>query len=441
MRNHLQNAAWGVLDYVTYPLGMLLLAPIILRNMGTAAYGVWTVAATVVSIGSIIASGFGDANIQQVADKRGRSRHEDLLTIVRCMTGIHLLLATVLAALVWALAPHLATDVVTTPGLLRSDCLRSLELASALLWVRAMESVCISTQRAYTRYGPAVRISLLARVLSLVAAAVLSYTAHSVTAMLVAALAFNVIGTCWQYVQLRNLLGGRTLRPAFHSRILKSLMAFGAFSWLLSVSGLIFSQADRLYLGVSSGAVAVASYALCTQLAQPIYGITASGLHFLFPYLAERRASHSVSNLHSAVLTGFACNLLFVAAASTGLLLFGPTLLRIWGGKQIATDAAPLLPIIVAGTALLAINVTATYSLYAFGRVRIVTAVNLAGGALMFLLMFHLTPRLGSPGLAYARLGYALITLGLYLPLIREGTSGHIADTSLDAVQTAWEKI
>ena len=70
MRAHLSNAAFGVLDYAAYPVGMLLVAPIMLRNLGIAQYGIWAVATAAVNTGSIIASGFGDANIQHVATGR-----------------------------------------------------------------------------------------------------------------------------------------------------------------------------------------------------------------------------------------------------------------------------------------------------------------------------------------------------------------------------------
>ena len=71
MKTHLSNAIYGVLDYGTYPIGMLVVAPVVLHNLGVDRFGVWTVANAAVSAGSIIASGFGDANIQHVASRRG----------------------------------------------------------------------------------------------------------------------------------------------------------------------------------------------------------------------------------------------------------------------------------------------------------------------------------------------------------------------------------
>ena len=68
--------------------------------------------------------------------------------------------------------------------------------------------------------------------------------------------------------------------------------------------------------------------------------------------------------------------------------------------------------------ALLGLNVTGYYTLLAFGRVRTVTWLNLAGGAAMLLVMAFLTPRAGIRGIAIARLVYGQITLFMYGPVV-----------------------
>jgi O-antigen/teichoic acid export membrane protein len=117
------------------------------------------------------------------------------------------------------------------------------------------------------------------------------------------------------------------------------------------------------------------------------------------------------------VLVALACNLLFVVGATAILMHFGQRILLTWAGADIARSSTAIFPVIVWSSALLALNVTGTYSLLAFGRVRVVTWVNLAAGATMLLLMTWLLPRFGAYGLALARLSYGSITLLLYLPL------------------------
>jgi O-antigen/teichoic acid export membrane protein len=158
-------------------------------------------------------------------------------------------------------------------------------------------------------------------------------------------------------------------------------------------------------------------------MAQPIFGFAASGLHFLLPYLSNRNASLSSASLNRPVTIAFACNLAFVAVTTGLLLTLGGRILQAWAGPVIARDAAPVMAMIIWSSALLGLNVTATYTLLALGRVRIVTWFNLAGGAVMLLLMLYLTPRLGIRGIAIARLSYPLVPLFLYIPLLRHLSS------------------
>jgi O-antigen/teichoic acid export membrane protein len=118
-------------------------------------------------------------------------------------------------------------------------------------------------------------------------------------------------------------------------------------------------------------------------------------------------------------MIAFACNALFVGVTTAALLILGERILLVWVGATIAQAAAPILSLVTWSSALLGLNVTATYALLALGRVRTVTWFNMAGGAVMLLTMLLLTPRLGVLGIAIARLSYAVIPLLLYIPLLR----------------------
>jgi O-antigen/teichoic acid export membrane protein len=355
--------------------------------------------------------------------------------------GINLMLGIVFAALGWMLSPLAAARVSgSSPALLQS-CLWSLRIACVMLVVRAIESVCISTQRAFERYGAAVRISIVARLLALAVVAGLTFLGHSVVAIMGATCLLTLAGLGLQLIRLKRLLGADSLMPAFDRGAMHALMSFGAFCWLQAVSGVVFSQVDRLTLGVSLGAAAVASYALCAQMAQPIFGVAASGLHFLFPYLSNRSASMSPAALRRSLLIAFAFNLVFVAVSAGALLLLGNRILHAWAGAEIARSAASIMPVIVWSSALLGLNATAIYALLALGHVRIVTGLNLASGAIMLLLMFYLTPRFGILGIAFARLSYALISLLLYIPLLGHFLGRPVSRGNLRALQPVKEEL
>jgi O-antigen/teichoic acid export membrane protein len=419
MRTHLSNAAYGVVDYLAYPAAMLVAAPVVLHHLGVAQYGVWVVATAVASTGAIVASGFGDANIQYVASVRAQGNADAMRCAVQSMVGINLLLGGVFAMTAWMLAPLLARHLAPSDLSLQMACLWSLRIAGMLILVRAVESVCISTHRAFELYGAAVRTSILARLLAQAAAIVLAVRGLGLIGIMIATAFFLVAGTAVQLVRLRRHLKGISLLPAFDREATTALLGFGVFSWLQAVSSVVFNQADRLVLGVSLGATAVTAYAFCVQMAQPIYGIAASGLHFLFPYLSGRQATAPARYLRRPILIAFAWNLFFVAFATALVLLFGRQVLHLWVGGAIARSSESVLAPVVWSFALLGLNVTGYYALLAFGRVRTVTWLSLAGGLAMLLMMGWLSPREGVFGIAAARLSYGGLTLSLYYPLFR----------------------
>lgn len=413
------NAIYGILDYLAYPVGMLLAAPFALRALGAGQYGIWMMAVSAVSTGAIIASGFGDANIRYVAMHRAKGSDEQLLRAVRGTMGIHLLLGSAMAVLGWLLAPAATQRIVASIPSLYPECLWSLRIAALLMLVRAVESVCVSTQRAFQRYGEAVRISVIARLLCLLSAAVLPFVTHRATSVLIATALLSAVSVVLQLLRLGTLLNTSNLLPAFNRDATKDLMHFGVFSWIQSVSGLLFGQVDRLVVGVALGAVAVSSYALCVQLAQPIYGLAASGLHFLFPRVAAEQALGNRRAIRSSVVLAFLSNLILVAAGTAFLLIFGKPILHLWGGEPMSRAGGIVLVPIVWSTALSGLAVSGCYSMLALGRAGLVTTLTLIGGAAMSLSMPWLLHHHGIFGVACSRLFFGPVTLVIYLPLMQ----------------------
>ena len=415
MRAHVSNAAYGMLDYLAYPVGLLVVTPLALSHLGLARYGVWMFATAVLGAGSIMASGFGDANIRQVALARGSGNRSHLLTSVRNTMGIHAMLGVALGLVAWMLAPLLARHVGAADPGLREETLWSLRITSPVILVRALETVAVSTLRAFERYGAAIGWSLLARLASLAVVA-LPVLGRSVSVIMGATALLVTAALCLQFRQLYRLLEA-PLWPSFERGQARALFSFGIFCWIQAVSTVLFGQADRLMTGIFVGAASVASYALCAQLAQPVAGVVASGLHFLFPFIAARSVQGSFASLGRAVALAFAANFLLVALAAGALLLFGFHILLLWSGPAAAAAGRPLLPLLVLGTAAQGISVTGSYTLLALGRVRVVTLLNLAAGAAMLCAAPWLLGRFGVTGMAMARFFCGLSTLLVYVPL------------------------
>ena len=329
MRKHLTNATYGVLDYASYPIAMLLVAPIVLRRLGAAEYGLWILCASVISAGGILASGFCDAAMQRIARLRGVEKVDTAAGTVRGLLTINLISGVILLLFSYGLLRRLRritwrlTHITSV-----KECVYSLRMSGAWIVLRALESVGVIAHRAFEEYRGSVQISVASRLVTLASAAVLATVGYRVPAILVATGAALALGVFLQLRGLRSYFGPVSLWPTFDREELRLLVRPGMFVWVQSACGVIFGQLDRILLAVSFGAAALAPYALCVQFAAPIFGLSASGLHFLYPLMSRKAPNASGAVLQQLVAKSFACNLLVVAVPSILLLAFGGRVIR-----------------------------------------------------------------------------------------------------------------
>ena len=316
------NAFYGVADYLALPIGMLLAAPFLLKHLGTAQYGVWVLASAAVSSGGIVSGSFGDAVIKYVGDCRGRKDWPGVTRIVRNMISVNLTLSGLLAMLLWYLAPYVTRHVVKADPELQTICLESLRIGSGLLLIRSIESVFINTLRAFETYGPTVRVSIGSRAAILVSAIVLAKSGHDVVWILVATLLISASSTVGQALALRNKIGNFSPIPLWHRNTVSDIAAFGTFSWLQAISGVVFSHADRFFVGFFMGAPAVAYYGLCVQAAQLIHGLILANA-FLIPSPQYPLPSCTPSDIRCKVALAFKVNVALVAISALPLLVLG----------------------------------------------------------------------------------------------------------------------
>src|SRR5215469_14176474 len=413
-RSSLANAMYGVGDYVAQPVAMLLAALFLLNRLGLPQYGLWMLAAAAVSGASLVCTGFGDAALKYASVYRGRENKAKLEQVLRVNLTINLVLSCMLAALIWCGSPLAANNWFQIDVPLRAAATVVFRIGSLILVVRSVESVFTGALRAHERYGPSVQISVLSRVAIVVCACALVWRGHGIIAIMVATFAFVTASAILQITATWMVIGPMSMVPAIDRDAFLEVFGFGCYSWLQAVAGCIFSQADRMLIGVLLGTSAVASYSVCIQAAQPIHGLIAAGLHFVFPHLSARLSTTQATELKTVVRFIFRLNLALAVVLCVPFVLLSELLLRLWIGPEFAHQTWILLSLIAAGFGLLGLNVTGHYALLALGQARLVSLLNLAGGTAMLLAMILLAPRFGLVGVAVGRLLYGPVTLLMY---------------------------
>jgi len=415
-RAGLVNGTFGVADYIAQPLGMLIAAPLLIRSLGISQYGVWMVASAMVGAGNILASGFGDAAVKHLSECRGRNDREGMGQVMGSVLTINLLLGSLMACLLWVLAPS-AVHIMKIDAGMRSVAVKAFRIGAALLVMRSMESVFVGVLRAFENYRPAVQITSVIRLMTIAAAVILAMNTRSILAIMMATLCLSGCGVALLAFSIHVNIGSVPLLPSWNTGTVRSVMSFACFSSVQGLSGMAFNQADRLIIGALLGPMEVGYYSVCAQATQPIHGIVASGLHFLFPHLSARSNSTARGDFRRIVVSALWCNVAVVTLLSLPLVLFSKALLTAWMGSSFAGHTFFLLSLLALASGFLALNVTPHYALLALGHVRYVTVLNLVAGVVMLLAMALLVPRFGLAGAAFGRLVYGPITWLMYVKL------------------------
>src|SRR6201998_1017009 len=118
------------------------------------------------------------------------------------MLGINLLLGCTLAFSAWIAAPYAAPHVAVAHQTSARECLISLRIASVLILIRSVETVSVSTQRAFEQYRGTVQISTAVRLPSPRAPGVLRFFGGGKIKLLPATGGFLALGT---HLQFRHL--------------------------------------------------------------------------------------------------------------------------------------------------------------------------------------------------------------------------------------------
>jgi O-antigen/teichoic acid export membrane protein len=430
-RGGVVNAAFGVLEYLAQPLGMLLAARFLIHRLGLSQYGMWMLASATVGAAGLLSTGFGDATIRYASFFRGRGEPLRVNQVVGGTILINLVLSTAVALALWALAPYAVHHWFTIEPELQSACVRALQVGSAILVVRSIDSVFVNVLRAFEQYRPAVEIAVCGRAATIVAAVWLVAKGNGVVSIMVATLVIATVGMILQATAVRARVGPVPLLPAWHGNALAGLFSFGSFSWLQGLSGIVFNQADRLIVGALLGTSSVAYYSVCTQAAQPIHGFIASGLHFLFPHLSARNSSAERAALQPLVSRAFWLNTILVLLLSLPVVLLSKPLLVLWMGPAFAQHTWVILTLLAIGFGLLGLNVTGHYTLLAFGEAKYVTYLNLVAGAITLIAIGVLIPRFGLVGAAAGRLLYGPITWIMYFRIRKFIPDQNLSDASV----------
>lgn len=317
---HIKKPAWALVENVTYPVLMLLATPMLLAALGPEEFGLSALAIAILALVGPTSLGLGTATVKFVSSHRGRGQMDESILVVQRTLALSMLTAATVLGLGLALADVVAYRLFPSMGDADRVAL-VLRLAAGVLAIGQVDIVFTSALRGCERFDVTARLEVGFRLASITLSVALAVLFHSTIIMLWGALALAVIVCCVKGYIVSRVLCGPVWRPTLKGALNGSLLQFAGWSWIQSNAGAIFQILDRIIVGSVLGAATLASYTVCTQLAQQVHALPAAALATLFPLISRKLGAGQTRDVRR--IENFSIAVSFVIIVPLCLVLLG----------------------------------------------------------------------------------------------------------------------
>ena len=332
-----RSVAYGV----DAAIGLLIL-PFNIAHLGTTAYGIWMLSASITVYFSMLDLGYGGALVRFVASYRARRDAHGLNEILSTLLVVFIAVGVIAYALAALVAFNLDLLFKLTPDQAATGrtLLLIVGVNVAVRFVFGLYgSVVVGFQQYHLNNVTSIVTSLAVAlvnvlvllagygVVELVAATtlvrLLAYGVYRLNAYRV----FPALELRWQYVRLSRL---------------REVSEFGAFMFLLEWAYRLNYSADILVIGALIGVPAVALWTPAQRLADVTLRLTNQLSEALFPLVVDSDAGRRAERLRLIFLQGTRLSLATVLPVAVGLACLAHPLLTAWIGSSFGETAIVL---------------------------------------------------------------------------------------------------
>jgi O-antigen/teichoic acid export membrane protein len=381
----------------------LAVLPFNVAHLGSSAYGLWMLAASVTAYFSVLDLGYSGALVKFVAfyrAKRDVPALNEILSTLFCLFTAVGGLTYVVALLVSAYLDRLFH---LTP-----------DQASVGRIVLLVTSVNVAVGTAFTVFGAVINGFQRYDLNNVVGAA--SSVVVAVVNVVVLLAGFHLVGlvcattavrlvTYWVYrANAYRVFPGLRVRPSLFSQArLREVTSFSIYIAVIDWANKLNYSVDALVIGAFLNTSAVAVWSVGQRLAEMTQRLSNQLNEVLFPTFVDNDTSNRRERLQKIFVVGTRLSLATVVPIAGVLMLMAPQLIDAWVGPEFAGSV--IVVRLLAFTVIVRVgDATAGTLLKAAGRHRLVAFANSAAAIVNLSLSIALVRGLGLSGVAIGTL-------------------------------------
>lgn len=411
----LSNVLWSWAGVAFNLLIGFVLSPYVIRKLGADGYGAWALLFSLIGYYGLLDLGFKSALVRYSAYFKASGESEKINELINTIMFYYGLCSLVLFGISLVLARYASRIFHISPDF-RHD-FSILVVLTGINFIIGM-NVFAGCLEGFQRFDISTRVYVATLAVRSVGALLLLWMGYKLLALGVNLLAAQILSVVLSWYGFRRIFPQMRLGMKYvHRSMLRQTAGYGAHTFLANVSSHSLSQGVSLLIAFFLPAAYVGYYALPSRLLQYTVDLV-ERVGFVSASNASELAAHgdkaSISRL--GMYTNRYSFAMFMPL-TIFLLVYGREFLNVWVGPNFAAFSAPILPILLVGTAF-AVAGQFNSSAILFGMARhreysrglaVETVANLIG-------MLIVIPRYGIFGAAILSTALMLLIRGLYTP-------------------------
>ncbi|WP_229423009.1 oligosaccharide flippase family protein [Telluria aromaticivorans] len=342
--NLVRNAWSNLLGAAIPALVMLATVPLVVKGLGEANYGVYSLVTAIVGYFAVIDINVTAGSVKYIAEHNAREDQGKVIETMSFGLMVYAVIGLLGALGLFLGAEWFISGVFAVPPSLVPEAIATLKLAALGFLLGQLQVYLNSVPQSLMRYDISARVEMVFGTLvplATVAVLLLGHGLFEVVLLRVAASSLHCL-VLWRAIR-RLVPGFRWRWP--QARIRNELLGFSAYSFLSRFATLSYVHADKLIIGALVGVTGLAYFTVAATLANRVLGLSFRLSGVLFPAASALAASGELARLDRLYVKATRYVAFLNAAILVLVAVFAHQILRYWMNEDFARHGALVLAV------------------------------------------------------------------------------------------------
>jgi O-antigen/teichoic acid export membrane protein len=318
LKNGLYNIIGGLVR-----IGLsILTTPVLIHLMGTANYGLWTIAYTIMMIVDLAEAGLSVTSTIFIAKDLEERNFEGISQTISIVVS-----CVIIFAIFSTISLYFCAEFVVDlfPKLSYSEQIaikKTIQLSSFVIFLRLIQRPLVGIEQAFQNYKLLSLINTLQCCFLCLSMFIFSWLGGRLYELMQIHLFINILTLILHIQVIKNIFKGINIHFSINLQKAKTIIRHSIFIWLISLSGAIFLRCDRLIVASLLGPEALGFYAAITDAAGAINSFSALSIQPLVPIISGYIHEVKHSNIELKKQTRQALEMNVLVTSGLGILLF-----------------------------------------------------------------------------------------------------------------------